>query len=111
MFLKLNYDVYIVSLIYDIFGKKIRDVINYRELVRMKAACCIRRFIRIAPSYQGHLQDNIRKLLYDKDPGVMSIGVQIHLQLLKVCTYNTSNCSKYALTTQVTVQNMHLQHK
>ena len=66
----------------------------------MKAACCIRRFIRIAPSYQGHLQDNIRKLLYDKDPGVMSIGVQIHLQLLKVCT-----------STQVTVQNMHLQQK
>lgn len=80
--------------------KKIRDVINYRELVRMKAACCIRRFIRIAPSYQGHLQDNIRKLLYDKDPGVMSIGVQIHLQLLKVCT-----------AIQVTVQNMHLQQK
>ncbi|XP_061170986.1 AP-4 complex subunit epsilon-1-like [Saccostrea echinata] len=53
------------------------------ELVRMKAACCILRFIRTIPSYQGHLQDNIKKLLYDKDPGVMSIGVKIQLELLR----------------------------
>lgn len=56
----------------------------YRELVRMRAACCILRFIRLTPSYQRHLQENCRKLLYDKDPGVMSIGVKIQLQLLKV---------------------------
>lgn len=56
----------------------------YRELVRMRAACCILRFVRLTPSYRRHLQENCRKLLYDKDPGVMSIGVKIQLQLLKV---------------------------
>nr|XP_022308465.1 AP-4 complex subunit epsilon-1-like isoform X2 [Crassostrea virginica] len=73
-------DAGLISMMLPLVQKKLQ---HPRELVRMKAACCIRRFIRIAPSYQGHLQDNIRKLLYDKDPGVMSIGVQIHLQLLK----------------------------
>lgn len=52
----------------------------------MKAACCILRYIRITPSYQRHLQDASRKLLYDKDPGVMSIGVKIQLELLRVST-------------------------
>jgi hypothetical protein len=58
-----------------------------RELVRMKAACCVLRYIRITPSYQRHLQDASKKLLYDKDPGVMSIGVKIQLELLRVSVH------------------------
>lgn len=73
-------DVGVISMMLPLVQKKLQ---HPRELVRMRAACCILRFIRLTPSYQRHLQENCRKLLYDKDPGVMSIGVKIQLQLLK----------------------------
>lgn len=73
-------DVGVISMMLPLVQKKLQ---HPRELVRMKAACCILRFVRLAPSYRGHLLENCRKLLYDKDPGVMSIGVKIQLELLK----------------------------
>ncbi|XP_062599525.1 AP-4 complex subunit epsilon-1-like [Saccostrea cucullata] len=94
-----------ISMFLPLVQKKLQ---HPRELVRMKAACCILRFIRIIPSYQRHLEDNCRKLLYDKDPGVMSIGVKIQLELLKGGNQNSQNLTSDLIKIQQQIMNRSL---
>ncbi|XP_062599519.1 AP-4 complex subunit epsilon-1-like [Saccostrea cucullata] len=78
------------------------------ELVRMKAACCILRFIKIIPSYVSELQDNCRKLLCDKDPGVMSMGVKLQLELLKKGMQTSPNLTSDLIKIQQQITNRSL---
>ncbi|XP_061170774.1 AP-4 complex subunit epsilon-1-like [Saccostrea echinata] len=98
-------DINVISMFLPLVQKKLQ---HPRELVRMKAACCILRFIKTIPSYQRHLQDNIRKLLYDKDPGVMSIGIKIQLELLRGGNQNSQNLTSDLIKIQQQIMNRSL---
>ncbi|XP_021375805.1 AP-4 complex subunit epsilon-1-like isoform X2 [Mizuhopecten yessoensis] len=54
-----------------------------RELVRMKAAMCVHKFLLKTPSMVDHFQDQFQRILFDKDPGVMSVGVKIYSVLIQ----------------------------
>ncbi|XP_060080493.1 AP-4 complex subunit epsilon-1-like [Ylistrum balloti] len=54
-----------------------------RELVRMKAALCVHRFVLKTPSMVDHFQDQFQRILFDKDPSVMSVGVKIYSVLIQ----------------------------
>ncbi|XP_033725542.1 AP-4 complex subunit epsilon-1-like [Pecten maximus] len=54
-----------------------------RELVRMKAAMCVHQFLLKTPSMVNHFQDHFQRILFDKDPGVMSVGVKIYSVLIQ----------------------------
>ncbi|XP_069101845.1 AP-4 complex subunit epsilon-1-like [Argopecten irradians] len=54
-----------------------------RELVRMKAAMCVHHFLVKTPSMADHFQDQFQRILFDKDPSVMSVGVKIYSVLLQ----------------------------
>ena len=62
----------------------VKKLQHSRELVRMKAAACINYFLNILPPLTSDLQDEFRQILFDKDPGVMSMGVHISDFLIKI---------------------------
>lgn len=48
-----------------------------RELVRQKAVMCLHQFQSLAPDLLEHNQNDLLKMLFDKDPGVMAAAVNI----------------------------------
>ncbi|XP_060607122.1 AP-4 complex subunit epsilon-1-like [Ruditapes philippinarum] len=48
-----------------------------RELVRQKAVLCLHQFQLLAPDLLEHRQEDLERMLYDKDPGVMAAAVHI----------------------------------
>ena len=52
-------------------------LLGYRELVRQKAVMCLYRFQLLAPDLLAHVQTDLERALFDKDPGVMAAAVNI----------------------------------
>jgi vesicle coat complex subunit len=57
---------------------------SYRELVRQKAVLCLHQFQLLAPDLLEHRQEDLERMLYDKDPGVMAAAVHIIQHAIEV---------------------------
>ena len=53
-----------------------------RELVQQKAVLCLYRFQLLAPDLLAHVQPDLERMIFDKDPGVMAAA-------LNIVNYNT----------------------
>ena len=56
----------------------------HRELVRKKAVMAMHRFFLLSPGSVSHLEDDFRRCLSDKDPGVMEASLLLFHDLIKV---------------------------
>ena len=55
-----------------------------RELVRKKAIMAMHHFFLLSPGTVSHLEDDFRRVLSDKDPGVMEASLILFHDLVKV---------------------------
>ena len=56
-----------------------------RELVRKKAVMVMHHFYQLSPGSVSELENDFRRVLSDKDPGVMEAALVLFHDLAKVC--------------------------
>jgi len=56
----------------------------FRELVRKKAVMVMHKFYSLSPGTVDHLEDDFRRCLSDKDPGVMEAALVLFHDMIVV---------------------------
>lgn len=78
-----------------------------QSFIRKKAVMALHRCYQLSPESVSHLNDTFRKMLYDKDPSVMSASLCILHDLVKL----DPNPHKDVVTTLVSILKQIIEHK